>query len=45
MVNGALSLDVPDGWPDPSTSGSAPGYFVTNIGTKSTVGRTLIVSG
>ncbi len=45
MVNGAISLEVPEGWPEPSTSGSDPGYFVTNKGTRSIAGRALIVSG
>ncbi len=45
MSGGALSLTVPDGWSQPSTTATDPGYSTSSYGTLAVADRTMTVSG
>ena len=45
LENGAVSINVPDGWSLPSTAVAAPGYTTASAGTVSVSGRALTVTG
>ena len=45
LSNGALSLEVPEGWSPPSATAGDAGYVVANTGSRSVSGRTVTVSG
>jgi len=42
--DGAVSLDVPAGWTQPTTTSGQPGYVTASTGTVSTSGQTITVS-
>ncbi len=45
MDDGALAIDVPEGWSPPSTSPGDPGYTTAGVGTVAVSGRTITVTG
>ena len=45
LVNGELSIAVPNGWTSPSTSGVAAGYVTSSTGSVTVSGQTITISG
>ena len=45
MVDGGLTLTVPEGWSEPSTSGGDDGYTITDTGDLNVDGRTIYING